>query len=77
MSWCGWPASSVPCAASGTGDHPLSRIALESGFRSAHYPDFGRFAGVTHSAFRASISDLTASFIGNPEGDAPALGLAD
>jgi len=59
--------------------HPLSRIALESGFADqAHFTrDFGRFAGVTPSAFRASISDLTASFISNPEGDAPALGLAD
>jgi AraC-like DNA-binding protein len=49
--------------------HTLSRIALESGFSDqAHFTrDFGRFAGVTPSAFRASMSDLTASFITDPE----------
>jgi AraC-like DNA-binding protein len=58
---------------------PLARIALESGFSDqAHFTrDFGRLAGVTPATFRASIGDLTASFIGDPERAAPAPDLDD
>jgi AraC-like DNA-binding protein len=59
--------------------HSLTRIAMESGFADqAHFTrDFGRFAGVTPSAFRASIGALTATFIAAPGPDAPTPELAD
>jgi AraC-like DNA-binding protein len=46
----------------------LARVALDSGFADqAHFTrDFGRFAGLTPSAFRRSISQLTATFISDP-----------
>jgi AraC-like DNA-binding protein len=46
----------------------LARVALVSGFADqAHFTrDFGRFAGLTPSAFRRSISQLTATFISDP-----------